>query len=48
MGNKLEMKAIIDSATDLIAVEGADCDDCPGLKYDIDSSVDAGTADIID
>ena len=48
MGNKLSLKAIIDSATDMNAVEGEDCVNCAGLKYDISSNVDAGSAQISD
>ena len=40
------MYGIIDSATNLVAVQGADCEDCEGQTYDISSSVESGTARI--
>lgn len=40
------MEGIFDSATDMIALQGADCTDCTGLKYDIKSRVESGLASI--
>lgn len=35
MANEVEMDAIIDTATELIALQGAECEECTGTKYDI-------------
>ena len=40
------MSAIIDTATDFTAVEGADCSVCNGETYDISTNVDRGQASI--
>ena len=44
MGEKQQMYGIIDNATDLVAVQGVDCDDCAGSKYDIYETMAAGGA----
>ena len=40
------MSAIIDTATDFMAVEGADCNVCNGETYDISTNFDRGQATI--
>ena len=42
------MTAIIDSATELIAVEGADCTNCNGATYDITAAIEDGTSELAD
>lgn len=44
MGRKLLLYAIIDTATELVAVEGKPCFNCEYPTYDIEPSVQAGTA----
>ena len=44
MGGKQQMNAIIDTATDLVAVEGFPCDNCNGDVYDISGNIDSGKA----
>lgn len=46
MGGKKEMNAIIDTATDFVAVEGKGCSNCNWHTYDIQSNVNAGTASV--
>lgn len=46
MGGKQNMKAVIDTASDLVAVEGASCELCKetGDTYDIEGNLDNGKA----
>ena len=46
MGGKQQMSAIVDTATDLVAVEGASCTFCTftGETYDIEGNLDNGKA----
>ena len=46
MGGFQQMGAIIDTATDFVAIEGADCSTCNGETYDISTNVDRGQASI--
>lgn len=38
------MDAIVDTATELIALQGVDCEECTGTKYDIQPQIDEGKA----
>jgi len=40
------MQGIVDTATDIVAVEGADCTVCNGEVYDISGNLDNGKATI--
>lgn len=42
------MNAIIDSATDLVAVQGLECNNCTGQQYDLLDNVLKGRASIED
>lgn len=46
MGKSLEMFAIPDTATDMIAVEGAPCQECNGAKFDIIPFMDKAEASL--
>lgn len=44
MGKLSKMDVVYDTGSDWLVVEGADCDNCEGNKYNIEPSLDQGIA----
>ena len=44
MGGKTSLDVIYDTGSDWLVVESSTCDNCAGDRYNINSSVQAGTA----
>ena len=40
------MQAIVDTATDLVAIQGIDCTECTGDKYNITNGIENGVASL--
>jgi hypothetical protein len=48
MGGRQSMNAIVDTATDLVAVQGDECNNCTGNTYDLREQVENGRATVDD
>ena len=46
MGKREMMDTVIDTATDMIAMQGAECRECSGETYDIQNNLSSGDATI--